>query len=53
VRDLVVRFLRPYAVVAVTHYRPRDGDPWREPWTHPWNGLPVFSGWIERADNAT
>lgn len=42
VRDVQVRFTRPYAVVAVT----------RRPLQSPWFTLPVFSGWIERADDA-
>lgn len=41
-RDLEVRFARPYAVVAVT----------RGPQPATWQGLPVFSGWVERADTA-
>jgi hypothetical protein len=43
VRDLEVRFTRPYAVVAIA----------RGPVPAAWQGLPVFSGWVERADNAT
>jgi hypothetical protein len=43
VRDLELRFTRPYAVVAVTRGQLQG----------PWFGLPVFSGWIERADDAT
>jgi hypothetical protein len=42
IRELQVRFTRPYAVVAVT--RGDEPDAWR--------GLPVFSGWVERADDA-
>ncbi len=42
IRDLEVRFARPYAVVAVT----------RGPQPATWQGLPVFSGWVERADTA-
>ncbi|HEX4428441.1 MAG TPA: serpin family protein [Frankiaceae bacterium] len=49
VRDLEVRFVRPYAVVAVTRGRRNGGDPWHDPW---W-GMPVFSAWVERADNAS
>jgi hypothetical protein len=48
VRDLEVLFLRPYAVVAVARWRPGGG-----PGGDPWWGVPVFSGWIKRADNAT
>ncbi|HEX4015769.1 MAG TPA: hypothetical protein VHX15_03450 [Frankiaceae bacterium] len=43
VRALEVRFTRPYAVVAVT----RSAKPAL------WFGLPVFSAWVERADDAT
>ena len=43
IRDLEVRLARPYAVVAVTPGRPGD----------PWQGLPVFSAWIQRADDTT
>jgi hypothetical protein len=50
VRDLEVRFARPYAVVAVTRGVASGG---RDPWNSPWWGLPVFSGWVERADDAT
>jgi hypothetical protein len=42
IRDLELRFARPYAVVATA----RGAE------QHPWRGLPVFSGWVERADNA-
>jgi len=49
VRDLEVRFARPYAVVAVTRGAPSGGP---EPWNSLWWGLPVFSGWVERADDA-
>ncbi len=40
-RDAVLRFDRPFAVVATT----AGGGPWR--------GLPVFSGWITNPDDAT
>lgn len=40
VRELTLEFTHPYAVVAVTRGR------------GPWGGLPVFSGWITRADEA-
>jgi hypothetical protein len=42
-RTAQLRFKHPYAVVAVTTQRP-DG---------PWHGVPVFSAWVARAEEAS
>ncbi|MGB6457296.1 MAG: hypothetical protein WBH47_22735, partial [Streptosporangiaceae bacterium] len=50
-RVAVLRFGHPYAVVAVAtnpaadRQRPRAGG-------HPWHGLPVFSAWVSKPDDA-
>lgn len=45
-RRAIIRFRHPYAVVAATY------SDLREPAPDAWNGLPVFSAWIAKADNA-
>lgn len=45
-RRAIVRFRHPYAVVAATCHDPRQPTP------SAWHGLPVFSAWVAKADNA-
>jgi hypothetical protein len=45
-RQAMVRFRHPYAAVAATCNDPRQPAP------DAWHGLPVFSAWIAKADNA-
>ncbi|MBO0729352.1 MAG: hypothetical protein J2P57_08845 [Acidimicrobiaceae bacterium] len=45
-RQAVIRFRHPYAVVAATYNDSREPSP------AVWGGLPVFSAWVAKAENA-
>lgn len=48
-RTAEIRFVHPYAVVAVAT-NPRDASGTLK--SSPWTGLPVFSAWVGKAENA-
>ena len=49
-RTAVLRFGHPYAVVATA--RDQRWESGRGTVVGPWHGLPVFSAWVARADEA-